>query len=399
MLQLTTSFPTTVSSTSGAFVLRLVESLPAPLASIVLVPATTAPSGLAGGKRYRIRCFRYGPWRWQRLAHLPGGIPVALKRAPALLVMLPLFLAAMLVSCAWHLRHAQLVHAHWSVNGVVGGLVARLLRKPCITTLWGEDVTRAYTSRGYRWILALCLRLNDRVVCVSQAMHRQVCQRFPRHAHKVVYIPNGVAAALADAPAEPRPASRFAVVYVGSLIERKGVDLLVRAWAALSPGEHPGWTLILVGSGPEESTLRALAESLGVAGQVRFTGSVSPDDVGRHYWQADAFVLPSRSEGMPSVLLEAMASGLPVVATRIDGVEELVTAEREGLLFPVGGQLKLAAHLQRLAADPALRVRMGAASRQRVRTGGFLWPDVGSQYGALYLDALANGAAGKAVAT
>jgi glycosyltransferase involved in cell wall biosynthesis len=144
-------------------------------------------------------------------------------------------------------------------------------------------------------------------------------------------------------------------------VERKDQATLLAAIADL-----PDLQLTLAGEGPEREALEALVAELGIAERVDFAGVVGQDDARRLYEAADLFCLSSRSEGLPAVLIEAMACALPVVATRIDAVPELINDGENGLLVEPGRPEELAAALGRLAADPALRQRLGTAARKTV---------------------------------
>lgn len=157
------------------------------------------------------------------------------------------------------------------------------------------------------------------------------------------------------------PAEALLIGAIGSLIRRKGVDLLLRALAA--PGLEAA-RLAVAGEGPEREALEALAASLGVADRVAFLGYADP---GPLYAAADIVALASRAEALPLVLLEAAMLGRPVVAADVGGVAEAVAAGETGLLVPQDDVAALAAALARLAADPALRARMGAAAAARAR--------------------------------
>jgi glycosyltransferase involved in cell wall biosynthesis len=121
---------------------------------------------------------------------------------------------------------------------------------------------------------------------------------------------------------------------------------------------------VLVGDGPERTALQALADSLGIAGRVRFAGH--RDDVAELLPAFDVFVLPSRSEGMSNTLLEAMACSVPPVASRVGGNAEIVRDGLDGLLFPSDDEAALCNALAQLVHDGTRRAHMGAASRERV---------------------------------
>ena len=153
------------------------------------------------------------------------------------------------------------------------------------------------------------------------------------------------------------------LLFVGRLAAVKGVPVLFDA-LALARQTRPDLHLTLIGDGPERAALQAEAKPLGDA--VRFVGYQSQDAVARALMQADALVLPSFAEGVPVVLMEAMAAGLPVIATRIAGIPELVQDGVSGVLVPPGDANALAMAILAALSDPAQKTAMGAAGRAKV---------------------------------
>jgi glycosyltransferase involved in cell wall biosynthesis len=156
---------------------------------------------------------------------------------------------------------------------------------------------------------------------------------------------------------------------MGRLTQQKGIDVLFRALTQL---RDTPFQLDIAGDGPERVALERLASELGLAENVRFLGWVGRDQLPRVFGDADVFVLASHIEGMPNVVLEAMAYARPVVCTRVAGSEELVADRETGLTVDVGNQEQLVAALREVLTDPELRSRMGAAGRARVETR-FTW--------------------------
>jgi glycosyltransferase involved in cell wall biosynthesis len=165
-------------------------------------------------------------------------------------------------------------------------------------------------------------------------------------------------------------------------------DVLLESLAGLNaPG---AFALDIVGDGPEMAALRQKAERLSLSGMVGFAGPVI--DVLPHYHAADIFVLPSRSEGLPNVVLEAMASGLPVIATAVGGVPDIVQDRVSGLLVPPGDAGALRCALRELIENPHLSEDIGARARQDA-VERFSLAAVADSYSKLYLE-LAGGARG-----
>jgi glycosyltransferase involved in cell wall biosynthesis len=149
------------------------------------------------------------------------------------------------------------------------------------------------------------------------------------------------------------------VVYSGRFIACKAIDVLLNAWSA-AVREHPGARLVLLGTGPLAGEMKALADRLGLGETVLFAGHVS--NVADYLKAADLFVLPSLQEGMPNTLLEAMACGLPSVATRIGGVVDIVRDGENGLLVDPGDAAGISAAITKLLGDPELSRRISSSA-------------------------------------
>jgi glycosyltransferase involved in cell wall biosynthesis len=155
------------------------------------------------------------------------------------------------------------------------------------------------------------------------------------------------------------------ILCVGRLVHHKGQSLLVRATAELARRGVDA-TVTLIGDGPNRPHLEELTERLGVADRVTLLGSVGQDQIRDHYEAADIFCLPSFAEGLPVVLMEAMALERPVIATRIMGVPELVEDGVTGVLVPPADLDALVSAIEALASDPSRRHRLGRAARVKV---------------------------------
>lgn len=151
--------------------------------------------------------------------------------------------------------------------------------------------------------------------------------------------------------------------FTGRIVERKGIDILINAFAG-SRELLTRCILVVIGSGPDEGRIKALVLKNGIDNSVRFLGHRS--EVARHYQASDIFVLPSYAEGMPNSLLEAMACGLPVIASRIGGVVDAAEDSKSGILFEPGDVSGLANAMIRLLNDEELRKRLGEKARKRI---------------------------------
>ena len=184
---------------------------------------------------------------------------------------------------------------------------------------------------------------------------------------RLALLPNPLPTALTLQDSHEPPVDREAeVLAVARLVPQKGLDVLIRAFASLPESVRDGWSLTLVGDGPELATLQALASDAGLRDLVHFEGFRSDPLVFMR--RASIFALPSRFEGMPNALLEAMAAGLPSVVTDASpGPLEMVRNGHQGLVVPTDDVSAFAAALQKLMLDRDLRNRCGVAARTTLR--------------------------------
>jgi glycosyltransferase involved in cell wall biosynthesis len=159
---------------------------------------------------------------------------------------------------------------------------------------------------------------------------------------------------------------RFEILCPARLETHKGIDVLLRAFVQVL-AQRPDVHLTVAGGGALAAELEQLVRDLGVRGGVTFAGALPPDRMADALNRADAVALPSRSEGLPLALLEAMAAGKPVVATQVGGMPEVICDGENGLLVATEDPGALAEALSRLASDAQLRARLGAAARQSFR--------------------------------
>lgn len=267
-------------------------------------------------------------------------------------------------------------HVSIAFFGIPGGPAAWLLRVvrgvPYIVSLRGGDVpgfTWAPGTHIYHSMTAPVIRFiwrRARAVVANGTGLRDLAQR-AAPGLSVPVIPNGVDTERHDPRgALPKPAGAPPrILLLGRLVHQKGGDTLLRALATMP--EVP-FELEFAGDGPERPALDALARTLGLADRVHFAGWVPREELSRHYNAADVFAFPSRIEGMPNVVLEAMAYALPVIVTDVPGNSDLVEHERTGIVIEPESVEQLAAGLRRLLGDAALRRRLGDAAREHVRT-------------------------------
>jgi len=267
----------------------------------------------------------------------------------------------------------RLVHAHFGTDGLLALPLARVLGVPLATSLRGYEVQRSVAAllgsgrlSWMRYSLAhqRLMREGALFLAVSEALRRRAIARgFPEERTLTHY--NGVD--LERFYPSVKPSTEPMVLHVGRLVEKKGTRLLIDAFAQVA-AEFPEATLVIAGDGPLRSELERRAAPLG--GRVQFLGAVPATEIAglmRRAWLLAAPSLTARdgdAEGLPNVVVEAAASGLPVVASDHAGIPEAVEHEVSGLIVPEADTVALAAALTRLLGSPELRLSQALAARR-----------------------------------
>jgi colanic acid/amylovoran biosynthesis glycosyltransferase len=253
------------------------------------------------------------------------------------------------------------LHAHFATAAAdVARDAATLAGLPFTVTAHAKDIFHADHAPQ------LVRRLEGASAVVTVSEHNAEHLRGVLNGVPVHHIPNGVPAA------SPRPVAHGGpLLFVGRLVAKKGVDVLIDA-SALLRSEFPGLSVEIIGSGPLAEKLEDRARRAGVADRIRFLGPQPADVVDAAFRRCSLVALPSRidehgdRDGMPTVLVEALARGVPVVATDVVGIPELVRNGETGLLVPPDDPPALAAAIRRLIRDPGLSRELAAEGRALV---------------------------------
>ncbi|MBB2201312.1 glycosyltransferase [Gluconacetobacter tumulisoli] len=269
-------------------------------------------------------------------------------------------------------RRPALVHAHFGVDGVYALPLARRLGVPLVTMFHGFDATLSTAAflgspawMNYPLFRRTLARQGQLFLCTSAYIRARVlAMGFPAARTRVHYIGVDCGAIRPRDPQEETPT----ILHVARLVEMKGTEYLLRAFAMLAP-VHPAQRLLIIGDGPLRGRLEALARALGIGGQVTFLGAQPYARVLQAMRAATMLVLPSvytttgRVEGLGMVLLEAAATGVPVVGSRVGGIPEGMVEGETGLLAPERDAEALAARMREVLDDRDRRAAMGARAR------------------------------------
>lgn len=401
VVMVTTSYPRFPGDTIGTFMEPIARGLAARGHGVHVVlpwhPRLARPSAENG---VHFHPFHYAPARSLNVFGYAGALSEDVRLRMVAWVVSPLALAA-----GWRMARAvrrrvgaTVIHGHWVVPG--GAIAAAAAdRLPLVVSLHGSDVyvaerhaiARVVARAAFRragWVTACSEDLRARAVALGAASDRSET------------LPYGVDARRFA----PNPAARSAVrarwgvgagdpmlFTAGRFVRKKGFEFLIDATALLATG-RPTLVCVIGGGGDLETDLRARAAARGIGDRVRFAGVLAQDEVAEHLSAADVIVVPSvrdasgNVDGLPNVVMEALASGTPLVATTAGGIPAVVTDGSTGLLVPERDGEALARAVSLLLDSAALRARIGSTARDevvRLRS----WDRVAERFEAAYRSA------------
>jgi len=379
---LTTSFPRWPGDLSGNFIESLCTCLAKRGVGIeVVAPGHREAQGYETRPGISISRFKYAiPARLQVVAY-DGGIPYKLRTSNLARLELVQFMVSMLRAALAVASRCDIVHAHWIPTGVLASLVSRRLDIPMVLTVHGSDGKLLKGGAVKRIGSRFSLTSADRIITVSDALKAHVLEFEPKVDAVVRTIHNGVE--LSDFPFVRKASNARRLLWVGRMTEEKGVDYLIHAMKKVV-SSYPDASLRLVGDGPLRSDLETLTNELDLRERVEFAGESPHSELSEMYAWCDLVVMPSLSEGLPTVLPEAMATGRPVVASRVGGIPELLKHGETGYLVSPERVDELAGSIIELLGKPDLMEKMGAASHELVEST-HSWGAIASDTHSVYL--------------
>lgn len=302
-------------------------------------------------------------------------------------------LSALAYTFYYSLRHkVDFVQAYFAVPaGWVAWNLSWMRGLPYAVYFGGSDIPNANPSRFkniYPFITPLLKRI------WKKAQFRTVCSEdLVKLAQAVdatsefLCVPNGVDTHR-FAPIQRPPNAKVKILFIGRLIPRKGFQRVVQALPSVRDTANKPFEIEVVGTGAAQTELNALATQLGISDLIHYVGTVPYEKLEMSYQYADIFVLTSLSEGMPSVILEAMGCGLPIIASDVGGNNEIVREGENGFLISGDDIETLASRIAELINNHELRVRMGG--RSRALSLQYDWSLIMGRYNELYRKAAQN---------
>ena len=253
----------------------------------------------------------------------------------------------------------DLIAAHSSKTGILGRLASKITQVPCIFTAHGWSFTTGIPEPNrtiYRWLEKLTASLADKIICVSE-YDRQIGLQAKMSEDKLLTIHNGMKDVAPELRANPAQTEIIKVAMIARFDRQKDHKTLIEAFAELNA------ELILVGNGPSLDSTRQRVEQLGMSDRVSFLGF--RQDIAEILAGVQIYTLVSNWEGLPCTIIEAMRAGLPVVASDVGGVKEIVLDGKTGCVIPRGDVITLRQKLSYLINNEQARISMGIMGRQK----------------------------------
>jgi len=385
---LTTSFPLYPGMIAGSFVVEQAQHLVRLGVQVDVVAPHHAGAArhetMEGVEVHRIRYML--PEKWETLCY-GAGIPTNLRKSWFARVQLPSLLLSFVFHGLRYARHCDVIQANWSLTGMAGILLGKLLRKPVVLIMYGAEIFVLKDNPLFKIPLKLILKQADHVIAISRYTQEKLIEvQRPR---AVSLIPPGVDL---DRFKKKLDSSRIRTILatkgidcskpmvfaLGIFIERKGFKYLIDAVAALQ--ERVPVQLLLGGHGPLKQDLQQQADSLGIKDKVFFLGYVPDEDLPYYYSIVDILVTPGivdsqgDTEGLGLTLIEAMACETPCVASSVGGIVDIVQDGLNGFLVEPKDVQALADRIRLLCENPELRRKLGQQGRRFVEEH-FSWQD------------------------
>ncbi len=383
ILVLTTTYPSNETDPSGVFIAKLLGALSNRGYKIKVV----APSnGLAYGRGSLngIETVRFGyffPRSLEKLTTQAGGIPENMKSSwLAKIQLLPMMSNFLLKSTA-ESRNSDLIYANWIGAGLIGALTNWFTGKPLVVSFRGDDGYLARDRAVWKTITQWVISRATAIAPVSREL-LEILMELGAPSHKCRLPKFGVDTGMFH-PAERKSDSETVeLLFVGSLIPRKGLHDLLKAISAANLEKA---RLSVIGEGPSGAEFKNLAKVLGIESRVEWHGGMPPQQVAEVMRNADILCLPSYMEGRPNVVNEAMASGIPVISTRIGGIPDMVEEGNTALLHDAGNVDELATHLKTLVNNKDMRKRMGQSGREFLINTGVSWDATAEEFDDIFI--------------
>lgn len=340
-----------------------------------------------GMKVYRFTYFY--PAKYQKIAYGPGVVP-NLKSSILARIELPIFFLSELFNAMKIIRREKIdiINSHWLIpHGIVGVICKKVFRIPNVAIAHGSDVNISTHSRILKKLCSAVIDGSDKVTVNSSYIKKIVLGINSKSVDKIDIIPMGVDNSIFDvhnlSNLKEAYNAKYLIFSVGRLIDWKGMDILIMAMPEVIK-KIPEVKLVIGGSGPKKEALKKLVKDLGLEDKVILTGYLENVDMPKYYASADVFVLPSinlngQTEALGVVLLEAMASGCPVIGSNVGGVPDIIQDGVNGFLVKEKSPADMANSIVEILLNDQIRDKFKINGLKTVNER-FLWQKIVQQF-------------------
>ncbi len=328
--------------------------------------------------------FRYAPKKLEILTH-DEGAPTKMAKHPSMQLLAIPYCISGFFKCLWlaKTKKFDIIHAHWPFPHALIALGAcKLFRIPLVLNFHGAELLLIRKKKWIRPIMKFIIGQANAIFANSRFTASKISAL---RATKIEWSPYGSPLSSGKIPPPHTRGDRYKILFVGRHIERKGIEYLIQAAKLLDPQK---FEVRIVGKGNLTESLKNLAQKLSTD-NVTFTGPLSPDDLRKEYQKSNCFVLPAivdskgDTEGLGVVLIEAMQYGLPVIASDVGGIPDVVVNGETGILVPEKNPEALAQAFQKIESDPAYEAKLLKGAEKRINDC-FCWEKIAQKQIAIY---------------
>jgi glycosyltransferase involved in cell wall biosynthesis len=375
IMLLTPSFPRFPGDVYSPFILECARNI-----ALKGVKVCVITSDDKAAKKYKIhdnlkvkRFSYFIPKSLQKLAYLPGGIPEQLRKSMLAKIQLPFFILSFFFKALSKVKRCDVVHAHWVLPAVVGIVIKKLYRKPLIVSIRENSPDIVTNNFLLRW----AVRKAD-VVIINNEQYKKDMLKIGVKKENIRMVLNGVNKLFKrENKKKIRKELRISpnklmIIFVGYLIPRKGPKDLMEAFLRLRKN-YRNIILVYIGDGILKEELKNMAGNSGYKDDVIFTGKKPSEDVKKWLNASDIFCLPTKRDGIPNVMVEAMACEVPVVMTKVGGIPDVLENWKSGVIVKPRDIDGLYSALKILVFDKKKRGNLGKEGKKALLKNGIDW--------------------------
>jgi len=375
VIMLTPSFPRFRGDVYSPFVLECAKNIASQGIKVLVVS-----SGDKDAVNYNIhpnlkveRFSYFMPKFLQKLTYSPGGIPEQIKKSTLAKIQFPFFMLSLLLRTLSRAKRYDIIHSHWVMPGIAGVIVKKIFKKPLVVTV--RENNTAIVANNF--LLRYVLKKADIIIVNNEQYERDIL-RIGVEKEKMRRILNGVNDIFkpgnkADARTKLKvPNNKKIIIFVGSLIQRKGPKDVMESFFRLKK-KHKDLMLVYIGEGALKEELENEANKPPCKPDILFLGKKEPTEIKNWLNASDIFCLPTKKDGIPNAMVEAMACEVPVVMSNIGGIPDVIENWKSGIMVKPGNIDGFCSALDALIRDKKKRERMGKEGRKALLKNGVDW--------------------------